>query len=176
MPPGRGCSWSPTYSSSDTVAPCVLTASPVASSTGATLARQLLLERSDLSVPAAVENLVGLQSQAPLAHYVALWSRLARFRTRLRPESPSSPVISSLLLSSLRTHAMRATVHLFTRRDALAIRALMQPMLAARFASSPFPKLIPNVDLDAVCREARSLATERPLSRIVTGPSCPRAR
>ncbi len=128
----------------------------------ATLARQLLLERSDLSVPAAVENLVGLQSQAPLAHYVALWSRLADFD----PSEAGVPLESGDLV---RTHAMRATVHLFTRRDALGIRALMQPMLAARFASSPFPKLLPNVDLDAVCREARSLATERPLSRIELG-------
>ena len=128
----------------------------------ATLARQLLLERSDLSAPAAVENLVGLQSQAPLAHYVALWSRLADFD----PSEAGVPLESGDLV---RTHAMRATVHLFTRRDALGIRALMQPMLAARFASSPFPKLLPNVDLDAVCREARSLATERPLSRIELG-------
>jgi hypothetical protein len=128
----------------------------------ATLARQLLLERSDLSVTAAVENVVGLQSQAPLAHYVGLWSRLADF----------DPIDAGAALESgdlVRTHAMRATVHLFTRRDALGIRAVMQPMLAARFASSPFPKLLPNVDLDAVCREARSIATERPVSRVELG-------
>ncbi|HKH55423.1 MAG TPA: winged helix DNA-binding domain-containing protein [Propionibacteriaceae bacterium] len=128
----------------------------------ATLARQLLLKRSDLSVTAAVENLIGLQSQAPLAHYVGLWSRLAHF----------DPIAAGAALESgdhVRTHAMRATVHLFTRRDALEIRALMQPMLAARFASSPFPKLLPNVNLAAVCREARSLATERPLSRVELG-------
>src|SRR5829696_3314514 len=98
----------------------------------ATLARQLLLKRSDLSVTAAVENLIGLQSQAPLAHYVGLWSRLTHF----------DPIAAGAALESgdhVRTHAMRATVHLFTRRDALEIRALMQPMLAARFASSPFP-------------------------------------
>ena len=128
----------------------------------ATLARQLLLERSDLSVTAAVENLVGLQSQAPLAHYVGLWSRLADF----------NPIDAGAALESgdlVRTHAMRATVHLFTRRDALGIRALIQPMLAARFASSPFPKLLPDVDLDAVRREARSVATERPISRVELG-------
>jgi hypothetical protein len=128
----------------------------------ATLARQLLLERSDLSVTTAVENLVGLQSQAPLAHYVALWSRLADFD----PIEAGAAVESGDLV---RTHAMRATVHLFTRRDALQIRALMQPMLAARFASSPFPKLLANIDLAAVCRDGRSLATERPVSRVELG-------
>jgi hypothetical protein len=120
------------------------------------------LERSDLSVAAAVEQLVGLQSQAPQAHYVGLWSRLADFD----PNEAGAALESGDLV---RTHAMRATVHLFTRRDALGIRALMQPMLAARFASSPFPKLLPNVDLDAVCREGQSLATERPLSRVELG-------
>jgi DNA glycosylase AlkZ-like len=128
----------------------------------ATLARQLLLERSDLSVSRAVEHLVGLQSQAPLAHYVALWSRLADFD----PTDAGAALESGDLV---RTHAMRATVHLFSRRDALRIRALMQPMLAARFGSSPFPKLLPNVDLDDVCREARSLATERPVGRVELG-------
>ena len=45
----------------------------------ALLARQLLLERSAMAPVDAVEHLVGLQAQAPLAPYVALWSRLAAF-------------------------------------------------------------------------------------------------
>lgn len=42
----------------------------------ATLARQLLLERSALSPVQAVAQLAGLQAQAPLAPYVGLRSRL----------------------------------------------------------------------------------------------------
>src|SRR6185437_1287761 len=46
----------------------------------ATLHRQLLLERADLSTMDAIEHLVGMQAQAPNAPYVGLWSRLAGYR------------------------------------------------------------------------------------------------
>ncbi len=45
----------------------------------ATLARQMLLERSSLAPTAAIEHLVGLQAQNPLDPYLALWSRLDGF-------------------------------------------------------------------------------------------------
>jgi hypothetical protein len=87
----------------------------------ATLHRQLLLRRADLPVEAAVRHLVGLQSQAPLAHYVALWSRLEGF--------DPAPAAAGLQRGELvRTHVMRMTVHLVTREDAVGIRALLQPM------------------------------------------------
>jgi hypothetical protein len=46
----------------------------------ATLARQMLLERETISVPAAIERLVGLQAQVPAPPYVGLWTRLQNFQ------------------------------------------------------------------------------------------------
>ncbi len=128
----------------------------------ATLARQLLLERSHRETPDAVEHLVGLQAQAPLAPYVALWSRLDGF-------DPDAAGAALQRRELVRTHAMRATVHLFSRRDALGIRALCMPMLAARYRSSPIAALVPGVDLDAVRERTRSFATATALSRVELG-------
>jgi Winged helix DNA-binding domain len=128
----------------------------------ATLARQLLLERAELTTLDAVEHLVGLQAQAPQSIYVSLWSRLARF----------DPVAAGEALERrdlVRTHAMRATVHLFSRTDALRLRALMQPMLDSRFRSAGFPRDLPGVDLDALRRVAREVATPEPLTRVQLG-------
>src|ERR1700737_140628 len=44
--------------------------------TRALLARQLLLERSRLPLPRALEQVAGLQTQYAPAAYVGLWSRL----------------------------------------------------------------------------------------------------
>jgi Winged helix DNA-binding domain len=88
----------------------------------ATLARQLLLQRHDMPVRAAVEHLVGLQAQVPGDPYTALWSRLRDF----------DPLELSELLQrreAVRTTAMRGTLHLLVSADALAIRPVMQPVL-----------------------------------------------
>lgn len=45
----------------------------------ATLARQLLLERSSLDAVRATEQVGGLQAQEPASPYIALWSRLEGF-------------------------------------------------------------------------------------------------
>jgi hypothetical protein len=45
----------------------------------ATLDRQLLLRRWDLTVPQALQHLVGLQAQTPHTWYVGLWTRLSDY-------------------------------------------------------------------------------------------------
>ena len=46
----------------------------------ATLARQHLLERAPARAIDAIKQLAGMQSQAPLAPYVGLWTRLRGLR------------------------------------------------------------------------------------------------
>jgi winged helix DNA-binding protein len=78
----------------------------------ATLARQWLLERAPAGAVDAIEHLGGMQSQAPLAPYVGLWSRLRDFR----PEELSTLTERREVV---RLHLMRHTVHLVSARDAL---------------------------------------------------------
>lgn len=128
----------------------------------ALLARQLLLERVSRPAVDVVEHLVGLQSQAPLAHYVGLWSRVSPF--------DAHAVGAAMAEGSLvRTHAMRGTVHVFSRRDALSLRPLMASMLSTRFGSTAFAKNLNGVDVHDVGRAARMIATDAPVSRAVLG-------
>jgi len=127
------------------------------------LARQLLLRREPCAVEAALEHLVGLQAQAPLAPYVGLWSRLAAFR----PEA-----LSRLLEShaAVRTPLLRTTLHLVTRRDARALRPLLQPVLERGFASgSPFGRRLAGVDLAPVLALGRRLVEEAPRTVVELG-------
>ena len=122
----------------------------------ATLARQLLLSRSDVAPLAAVEHLVGLQAQVPRDPYVALWSRLALFR----PES-----LSELLLDRavVRTAVMRATLHLVASDDCLGLRPPMQPVLDAELARHPeYAPRLQGIDLEPVLEHARVLFAEQP--------------
>src|SRR5687768_1550774 len=88
----------------------------------ALLARQLLLERSDLSAVDTVHHLVGLQAQAPLAPYVGLWSRLRGFT----PADLAAPLEGRAVV---RATLMRGTVHLTTADDALRLRPLTEPAI-----------------------------------------------
>jgi hypothetical protein len=88
----------------------------------ALLARQWLLDRVEVSVPDAVEHLVGLQAQATSPPYYGLAARLKGFAH----DDLSAPLESGGLV---RMTLMRGTVHLVTRRDAAFLRPLIQPMI-----------------------------------------------
>ena len=125
----------------------------------ALLARQLLLRRESRPVPDIVEHLVGLQAQEPGDPYVALWSRLEPFD----PEELGRLITER---RALRAQLMRATIHLVTDRDALALSPVMRPVLRRTFSSqSPFGRNLAGVDLDAVVAAGRALIEERPRTR-----------
>jgi hypothetical protein len=76
----------------------------------ALLARQLLLERSDLPVDAALEQVGGLQTQYAPSGYVGLWTRLAGFpRGDLTRALEDRSVVQATL--------MRTTIHMVSRRE-----------------------------------------------------------
>ncbi|MEU0089263.1 winged helix DNA-binding domain-containing protein [Kribbella sp. NPDC006257] len=111
----------------------------------ATLSRQWLIERQDVSVLEALEHLVGMQAQVPLSPYVGLWSRLVGFE-------PAA--LASLLENrqAVRGSMMRATIHLMSSRDFLAIRPLVQPRLEREvYANQTYGrKRLEGLDMDAV--------------------------
>lgn len=122
----------------------------------ALLARQLLLERAGLTPAGAIEHLVGMQAQLPTAPYVGLWSRLLDFR----PEH-----LSQLLTdrAAVRTSLMRATIHLVTAPDCLALHPVLETVHERGFqVGSPFGRRLRGVDLDAVLSAGRVLLDERP--------------
>jgi hypothetical protein len=104
----------------------------------AALARQLLLERTQLPVGEALERLAGLQAQVAAAPYVGLWSRLPGFQPAdLTAQLQAREVVKSSM--------MRATLHLTTARDFLLLRPAVQPALA-RFFDSVIRRRAPGVE------------------------------
>lgn len=88
----------------------------------ALLERQLLLNRVQLDVTGAVEQLVGLQAQVPSCPYVSLWSRLDGFAfDQLGDLVEKRGVVRAVL--------MRGTIHLVSAADALQLWPAMQPVL-----------------------------------------------
>lgn len=120
----------------------------------ALLDRQLLLERSEMSALEVIEYLVGMQSQAPDAPYVGLWTRLKHF---------SFAELAGLMTErrAVRIVLMRGTVHLVSASDALALRPLVQPMLDRQFRSSTWSPGVRGVDREELVAAGRALVGER---------------
>ncbi|GGG77909.1 winged helix DNA-binding domain-containing protein [Paenibacillus radicis (ex Gao et al. 2016)] len=122
----------------------------------ALLDRQLLLRRSNMGVLEAIEHLAGLQSQAPLPPYFALWTRLSNFRQEQ---------LAELLLSreAVRISLMRSTIHLVSAEDCLWMRPVLQPMLDQAFRSA-YRKRLEGVDITVIAEASRIHVEQDPLS------------
>ncbi|MFF1823293.1 winged helix DNA-binding domain-containing protein [Kribbella sp. NPDC058245] len=90
----------------------------------ATLARQMLVERADVSVGTAVERLAGMQGQEAKHPYVGLWSRVAGFA-----EGDLDRAVEAREV--VRATLFRGTLHLVTAEDYLRFRTTMAPVLEA---------------------------------------------
>jgi hypothetical protein len=120
----------------------------------ALLARQLLLGRHDIEPLAALDHLIGLQSQAPEPPYWALWARLADF-------DPAH--LSGLLLDRqvVRLAMMRSTLFLVRAADARVLRPLLQPGLDRALRGVVGPTLA-DLDQAAAAAAVRDLVSVRP--------------
>ncbi|MHA6624020.1 winged helix DNA-binding domain-containing protein [Pseudonocardia sichuanensis] len=118
----------------------------------AALARQLLLDRAEVTVEDAVAHLCGLQAQEPQEPFVGLWSRLRAF-------DPAT--LSGLLLERrvVRTHLMRRTVHLVTADDVLAWRSRHDAMLRQR-AMGVYRRELDGIDLDELAAAGRAVLAD----------------
>lgn len=122
----------------------------------ALLERQMLLRRSKATTAETIERLVGLQAQIPADPYIGLWSRIDGFAT-----DDLATMIANR--QAVRMRLFRATIHLVTGRDALALRPILQPALARLFESaSPFGRQLTGVDLERLLAFGRALVDERP--------------
>jgi hypothetical protein len=127
----------------------------------ATLHRQWLIERQDATALEAIEHLVGMQAQSPLAPYVGLWTRLNGF----------DPAELARLIEdreAVRGSMMRATIHLMSSRDFLAFRPLIQPRLEREvFQNMTYGRhRLEGLDIDAVLKAGTERMAEGPATAV----------
>jgi hypothetical protein len=121
------------------------------------LARQLLLERADLSVPKAVERIAGVQSQYAPSTYIGLWTRLHAFA---RDDLTSALTRRSVVQGTL----MRGTIHVVSRRDYPAMAAGVRSARRMWWLRSR-RDVADERRMRATARRVRKIIADRPLPR-----------
>jgi Winged helix DNA-binding domain len=129
----------------------------------ALLERQMLLRRWRVPALDGVERLVGLQAQVPRDPYVALWSRLDRFR----PAALAEPMADR---RAVRMTLLRGTLHLVTAADAIALRPAIQPVVERMLRSqAAYRTAVDGIDLDELLGSYTDLLEEAPRTRAQLG-------
>ncbi len=126
----------------------------------ATLARQMLLERTSMDPVVAIERLGGLQAQTTHTWYIGLWDRL----------EPFDPVEVGRLLAErqiVRMALMRSTIHVVSAADALWMRPLLAPAVGRTLGNRA--PLLAGLDLGAVASAARAVLEAEPLTANALG-------
>ncbi len=120
----------------------------------ATLARQMLLKRESIPIPAAIERLVAMQAQLSSAPFVGLWTRLENFkREDLAQLIENHAVVKATMI--------RATLHLVTADDFLRFRTTLQPILSGASESITKSRGV-EVDMNAVIAAAKEFIAAEP--------------
>ena len=116
-------------------------------------------QRADCSAEQMLQHLVGMQSQAPLAPYVGLWTRVVNFR---------ADELSALMIErrAVRASLMRATIHLVTAADFLQLWPVLEPVSErGLWTGSPFGRRVPREIVDDLLAFVRNLLREAPRTR-----------
>lgn len=122
------------------------------------LARQLLLQRHDLTPTTAIERLMGLQAQVQNPPYIGLWTRLQNFE-----KADLTRLIEGKKV--IRAPMLRSTLHLLTTPDYLQFRAAIQPALLK--AMQAFNgKFIKGLDTAQLAEQARPFFEAQPRSQL----------
>lgn len=117
----------------------------------ATLARQGLLAREQVTVAKACEWFGGFQAQEARPPALGLWNRIEDFAVaQLQAAAKRGTVVRAVLL--------RGTIHLVSARDFAWLRPTLQPVLTAGMR---YPG-IEDLDLPKVLAAARRLLAEEP--------------
>ena len=113
----------------------------------ALLARQLLIERSRLSLTDALETVGGLQTQYAPAGYVGSWSRLEDFRRAALTEALENR-------SVIQATVMRATIHMVSASDYWPFALATRPSREQWYLRAAATQL-EGVDMDRAVRRVR---------------------
>jgi hypothetical protein len=127
----------------------------------ATSQRQLLLERSALTVPQVLERVAGMQAQNPNPPYFGLWTRIAGFTQQQLIDEVTAR-------QAVRISLMRSTIHLVTAPDCLLLRPLLQPVHERGFAGN-WGRNLAGADLAPVIAAGRRLVETEPMTFAVLG-------
>lgn len=121
----------------------------------ALLARQLLLERTDVSLTDALERIAGLQTQYAPSAYVGLWSRLRGFqRGALTQALEQRRAVQATL--------MRATIHIVSARDYHLFAAGVRKDRREQWFRAQRRQL-DGIDMDAVAERIREHLAQGPM-------------
>ncbi|WP_240677178.1 winged helix DNA-binding domain-containing protein [Actinacidiphila soli] len=126
--------------------------------TRATLARQLLLQRSPMTAPEAIAHLLGLQSQVPSPPYQGLWTRLTDFDLKTLTDLMTDRAV-------VRSTLMRYTLHLIGAADYDWLRPTLQPVMD-RAQQSFFGRRTKGLDLGELVAFGREALSGRELTLV----------
>ncbi|EOM76089.1 winged helix DNA-binding domain-containing protein [Rhodococcus rhodnii] len=125
----------------------------------ATLARQFLLDRTDAPLAEVVERLAGLQAQAPIPPYWALWTRIRRFDPATLSEAIAARDV-------VRIASLRGTVFAMTVADAAFFRGFVGSLYDAEASggSGPHAAGLAGIGKQQLAAVARELLSDGPVA------------